>query len=288
MPYTAALHAANKANASFFDTNRKYAPQYDKLAMEGMKANSAERQQAMKSESSVRMAGMKAVSQVNQAANKLNADLKKQEIVNSGRMAGVVAGAASKVAGVAAYGAAGGFDKPNRTKPSEGIDYSSRIEELRKRSARLRGEAEDVLSGTNTKPDTGSTTETPTTDTPTKPTTDTSTKSTPKPAAVTWEGGAFKPIEYLSGDPNHKSSYRADHGGSNYHEHLAFGSTKERDAAMAKLREHGIKIGSVNDGKHSEHSYHYSDQAFDVPGTNWAVGEEAAGSKRVREILGLE
>ena len=57
---------------------------------------------------------------------------------------------------------------------------------------------------------------------------------------------------------------------------------------MAKLREHGIKIGSVNDGKHSEHSYHYSDQAFDVPGTNWEVGAEAAGSKRVREILGLE
>ena len=288
MPYTGALQAANRANAGFYATNRKYSPNYGELAKVGMNEASKEKRAAMQSETSVRMAGMRAVSNVSTATNKLKAGLKKQEIHNNARMAGVVAGAASKVAGVGAYAAAGGFDKPTRTKPSEGMDYSARITELRERSARLRGEADDVLNGTNTKPDKGSTTETPTTDTPTKPTTDTSTKSTPKPAAVTWEGGAFKPIEYLSGDPNHKSSYRADHGGSNYHEHLAFGSTKERDAAMAKLREHGIKIGSINDGKHSEHSYHYSDQAFVVPGTNWAVGEEAAGSKRVREILGLE
>ena len=78
MPYTAALHASNQANASFFDTARKYAPRYDKLAMAGMEANSAERRQAMKSEESVRMAGMKAVSQVNQASNKIKAGLKKQ------------------------------------------------------------------------------------------------------------------------------------------------------------------------------------------------------------------
>ena len=93
-----------------------------------------------------------------------------------------------------------------------------------------------------------------------------------------------QPIEYLTGDRNH-SGFRADHGGANYHDHLAFKTTKARDAAMARLRQHGIKIGSINDGKHADTSYHYADLAFDVPGTNWEVGKEAEGSQKIRTLL---
>ena len=97
-----------------------------------------------------------------------------------------------------------------------------------------------------------------------------------------------QPIEYLSGDPKHTTSYRADHGGANYHDHLAFNTTEQRDQAMQILRDNNIKIGSINDGEHAPNSYHYADLAFDVPGTNWAVGEEAAGSALVRRLLGIK
>ena len=93
-------------------------------------------------------------------------------------------------------------------------------------------------------------------------------------------------IEHLSGDPGHRS-YRADHGGSNYHEHLAFSTTAERDAAMAKLRAAGIQIGSIGDGKHSDTSWHYKGRAFDVPGAQVPVGAERELSRRVRSVLGI-
>jgi lambda family phage tail tape measure protein len=92
-------------------------------------------------------------------------------------------------------------------------------------------------------------------------------------------------IEYLTGDRS-SAGYRADHGGSNYHDHLAFGSTAQRDAAMKSLRAAGIRIGSVNDGRHAKNSYHYSGQAFDVPGGQVPVGQEAGLSALVRKVLG--
>jgi len=101
-------------------------------------------------------------------------------------------------------------------------------------------------------------------------------------------GGAKAPvgqiIEYLTGDRS-SGSYRADHGGSNYHDHLAFASTAQRDAAMKELRAAGIRIGSVNDGRHARGSYHYSGQAFDVPGGQVPVGQEAGLSALVRKVL---
>lgn len=99
-------------------------------------------------------------------------------------------------------------------------------------------------------------------------------------------GGGLEVIEYLTGDKDH-SGYRDDHGGSNYHEHLAFKTKEQRDAAMAKLKAHGIQIGSVNDGKHAPNSYHYSDLAFDVPAAQVPVGQEQALSRKVRAILGM-
>jgi lambda family phage tail tape measure protein len=92
-------------------------------------------------------------------------------------------------------------------------------------------------------------------------------------------------IEYLTGDRG-SASYRADHGGSNYHDHLAFASTAQRNAAMKALRAVGIRIGSVNDGRHARNSYHYSDQAFDVPGGQVPIGQEAGLSALVRKVLG--
>jgi len=103
---------------------------------------------------------------------------------------------------------------------------------------------------------------------------------------VAAQGGTGGPriVEYLTGDKSHPG-YDASHGGSNYHEHLAFGSTTERDAAMKLLKGQGIQIGSVNDGRHASKSYHYSDQAFDVPASQVPVGQEQVLSRRVREIL---
>ena len=99
-------------------------------------------------------------------------------------------------------------------------------------------------------------------------------------------------VEYLTGDRS-SSGYRADHGGDNYHEHIAFNSTDERDAAMALLQSNGITIGSINTGKHAPGSYHYVDQAFDVPLypniQNLGIPDTRAGeekfSKMVRDIL---
>lgn len=109
------------------------------------------------------------------------------------------------------------------------------------------------------------------------------------PAAAGGTGspaGDLKVIEYLTGDPGH-SGYREDHSGGNYHEHLAFKTKEQRDAAMRKLQLAGIQIGSVNDGKHSPGSYHYQDLAFDVPAAQVARGKERELSRRVRAVLGI-
>jgi hypothetical protein len=99
-------------------------------------------------------------------------------------------------------------------------------------------------------------------------------------------GAGLNVIEYLTGDKDH-AGYREDHGGDNYHEHLAFGTKAERDSAMQKLKAAGIQIGSVNDGRHAPGSYHYQDLAFDVPAAQVPVGQEQDLSRRVRSILGI-
>lgn len=96
-----------------------------------------------------------------------------------------------------------------------------------------------------------------------------------------------KVVELLTGD---KSSqfYRADHGGSNYHVHVAFENQEQKELAKALLQSKGIQIGSENDGKHAPGSYHYSDQAFDVPMSQVPVGQEDAFSQKILGILGKE
>ena len=84
------------------------------------------------------------------------------------------------------------------------------------------------------------------------------------PGAAPPPGSGGKVIEYITGDKSSRN-YRADHGGGNYHDHIAFDSKGTRDAAAAWLRKKGWKIGSMNDGRHADGSYHYSDKAFDIP-----------------------
>ena len=71
-------------------------------------------------------------------------------------------------------------------------------------------------------------------------------------------------IEYLTGDRS-SAAYRSDHAGQNYHDHLAFDSKESRNLAIQWLQGRGWTVGSMNDGKHAKNSYHYADQAFDIP-----------------------
>ena len=104
-------------------------------------------------------------------------------------------------------------------------------------------------------------------------------------------GGMGKVIEYFTGDPKLGAAggYRADHGGSNYHDHIAYKTAKEAKEAAALLNRSGIKtteLKGVNPvGGHAARSYHYSGQAFDVPGAQVPVGQEPALSAKVRKIL---
>lgn len=107
-------------------------------------------------------------------------------------------------------------------------------------------------------------------------------------------GEFSSPLEYFTGDTSH-SGYRDDHGGSNYHEHLAYSTPEEARAAAELLNAHGIQtteLAGVNPvGKHSPNSYHYAigdkgyGQAFDVPAHQVPVGQEPALSAKVRRIL---
>lgn len=97
--------------------------------------------------------------------------------------------------------------------------------------------------------------------------------------------GKFRAIEYLSGDPAHKSSYRADHSGDNYHDHIAFATTAERNAAIKKLQAAGIQVGSVD--RPGDPGNHGRGLAIDIPASQVPVGKEKELSRRVRSILGL-
>ena len=100
----------------------------------------------------------------------------------------------------------------------------------------------------------------------------------------------FNLVEDLTGIEGHPG-YRADHAGGNYHDHFAFKSVEEARAAAALLNKAGVtttELKGVNTvGQHSPNSYHYVGQAFDVPGHQWPVGREEAGSRYVRRVLGV-
>jgi hypothetical protein len=108
---------------------------------------------------------------------------------------------------------------------------------------------------------------------------------TSKPSSS--KGG--KVIQYITGDRTHKR-YAADHAGKNYHDHVAFDSQATRDAAMKWLRGRGWVVGSINTGGHAEGSYHYSNQAFDIPfysgnNTKKGVTDDAKGETKLSSML---
>jgi len=106
---------------------------------------------------------------------------------------------------------------------------------------------------------------------------------------VTGSKQNFQVIEYLTGDRSH-GGFRTDHGGSNYHEHIAFATKAQRDAAVELLESNGIKAGSLNDGEHAPDSYHYSDQALDIPMPHhlpWTPEAEREWSQSIRTLLGI-
>lgn len=101
-------------------------------------------------------------------------------------------------------------------------------------------------------------------------------------------GKGGKVVEYITGDRTHKR-YAADHAAGNYHDHVAFDSQKTRDAAMAFLRGRGWTIGSINTGRHADGSYHYSNQAFDIPfypnQSKKGVTDDAKGETKLSSSL---
>ena len=99
----------------------------------------------------------------------------------------------------------------------------------------------------------------------------------------------------MTGDRSH-GGFRDDHGGANYHEHIAFSTTQQRDLAISMLEAQGIEIGSVEDGQHSTTSYHYKSAspdgglAIDIPmphELDWTPQAEREWSQRIRNILGI-
>jgi hypothetical protein len=111
-------------------------------------------------------------------------------------------------------------------------------------------------------------------------------KSTsPKPQS----GKGGKVIQYITGDRT-SPRYAADHGGRNYHDHVAFDSQETRDSAIKWLRSRGWTIGSINTGKHANGSFHYSNQAFDIPfysgnNTKKGVTDDAKGETKLSSML---
>jgi tape measure domain-containing protein len=96
--------------------------------------------------------------------------------------------------------------------------------------------------------------------------------------------------QYITGDPS-SPYYKADHGGSNYHEHLAFASRALAEAAYQQLTKAGVQVtefkGRSPVGRHTPGSAHYSGLAFDVPGAQVPIGQEKQLTAKVQSILGI-
>jgi tape measure domain-containing protein len=96
--------------------------------------------------------------------------------------------------------------------------------------------------------------------------------------------------QYITGDPSSKY-YMADHGGSNYHEHLEFATRALAEAAYQTLTKAGVQVtefkGYGRVGGHTQGSAHYAGRAFDVPGAQVPVGKEKELTARVQSLLGF-
>ena len=95
-----------------------------------------------------------------------------------------------------------------------------------------------------------------------------------------------KVIEYITGDRS-SSQYRADHGGGNYHEHVAFSSQDEKEKAKQFLRGKGITTGS--EYRPGDPGYHGVDRALDIPLypniQNFGLPDNRAGEEKFSAIF---
>ena len=95
-----------------------------------------------------------------------------------------------------------------------------------------------------------------------------------------------KVIEYITGDRS-STQYRADHGGGNYHEHVAFSSQDEKEKAKRFLQGKGITIGS--EYRPGDPGYHGVDQALDIPLypniQNFGLPDNRAGEEKFSAIF---
>jgi F0F1-type ATP synthase assembly protein I len=106
--------------------------------------------------------------------------------------------------------------------------------------------------------------------------------------------GPFNAIEYITGDSTQGSNYdEKEHGGSRYHEHIAFATQADKERAKAALRAKGFTIGS--EYRPGDRGYHGSGLAFDVPfypNNRLGYSDDKKGeqrfSKDVRRILGID
>ena len=108
--------------------------------------------------------------------------------------------------------------------------------------------------------------------------------------------GFFNAIQYITGDTTQSANYQSDHGGTEYHEHIAFKTEADKERAKAALRAAGFEIGS--ELRPGDAGYHGANLAIDVPmykpsggGVQKGYSNDTKGeqqfSAEVRKILGL-
>lgn len=107
-----------------------------------------------------------------------------------------------------------------------------------------------------------------------------------------WSSGVltrekFRVIEHVTGDRTHKN-YASDHGGQNYHEHIAFQTKAERDRAIKLYKSLGYRVTSID--RLGDPGYHGKGLAIDVsPPLDLPYDQvsEAQWSKQARAVIGL-
>lgn len=94
-------------------------------------------------------------------------------------------------------------------------------------------------------------------------------------------------IEHVTGDRSHPN-YAEDHGGANYHEHVAFSTVEEALKAKELLESKGYRVTSHF--RKGDPGYHGTGQALDIaPPKDLPYDKisEAEWSKGVRKLLGI-
>jgi hypothetical protein len=98
----------------------------------------------------------------------------------------------------------------------------------------------------------------------------------------------FNVIEHVTGDRTHPN-YAEDHGGSNYHEHIAFKSEQEMLRAKELLESKGYRVTSTY--RDDLGSYHNQGLALDVAPPHdmpYDKESEAKWSRGIRQLLGIK